>query len=66
MILFLSIAIGLLFGWLSWKTEGYFITRRDRYIKSRFELFSNKIYGAIAVFLFITAIAFAVFSSIFK
>jgi hypothetical protein len=56
-ILIIPIIISLIVGILSWKYANYFLSRRDHYVNSRYELFVKKFGWFISAFftsLFIT------------
>jgi len=45
---------GLIVAILVWKTQKYFISRRDRYSKTPYDLFDMKFVPTSAVFFFVT------------
>lgn len=56
-ILIVPLAISLFAAILSWKYADYFLSRRDHYINSRYELFLKKLgwfFGTFFTTLFIT------------
>lgn len=56
-ILILPVIISLIIAILSWKYADYFLSRKDHYINSRYELFTKKLGWFVSAFftsLFIT------------
>jgi len=62
----IAIVIGFFLARLSWKTFYHFLSKRELYRTSKWELFSNRLSGAVAAFIFLGAMAFAFIYGILK
>jgi hypothetical protein len=65
-ILILPVIISLIIAILSWKYADYFLSRRDHYVNSRYELFTKKLGWSFSAFLTTLFITFKIFEALLK
>jgi len=64
--LLIPFLIAIVVAVLSWKYADYFLSRRDHYVNSRYELFTKKLGWFISAFLTSLFITFKILESIMK
>ena len=65
-LLLIPFVISIFVAVLSWKYADYFLSRRDHYVNSRYELFIKKLGWAFSAFLTTLFITFKIFEAILK
>ena len=65
-LLLIPFVISIFVAVLSWKYADYFLSRRDHYVNSRYELFIKKLGWSFSAFLTTLFITFKIFEAILK
>lgn len=65
-LLLIPFVISIIVAVLSWKYAEYFLSRRDHYVNSRYELFTKKLGWSFSAFLTTLFITFKIFEAIMK
>jgi hypothetical protein len=65
-ILILPVIISLIIAILSWKYADYFLSRKDHYINSRYELFTKKLGWFVSAFFTSLFITFKILETLMK
>jgi hypothetical protein len=65
-IFIIPVIISLVIAILSWKYADYFLSRRDHYVNSRYELFTKKLGWFVSAFLTSLFITFKILETLMK
>ena len=65
-IFILPVIISLIVAILSWKYADYFLSRKDHYVNSRYELFTKKLGWFVSAFFTSLFITFKILETIMK
>lgn len=65
-IFIIPVIISLVIAILSWKYSDYFLSRRDHYVNSRYELFTKKLGWFVSTFLTSLFVTFKILETFIK
>lgn len=65
-IFIIPVIISLVIAILSWKYADYFLSRRDHYVNSRYELFTKKLGWFVSTFLTSLFVTFKILETFMK